>query len=76
MQGQSILEYFRNIGTKEVYFIYTTPAGDRSGQSQRYIDQMENLREYLDASAITPTKEIKDYKGDVVFKIYHFYFNE
>jgi len=75
IDNKSIFGFFKDLGINEFYFIYTTPIGNRAGSTQEYSEQMDGLMEYLETAGITPDKEIKDYKGDVVFKIYHFYFN-
>lgn len=76
VDNKSVFEFFKDLNISEFYFIYTTPIGNRAGLTQKYGEQMDGLMEYLEKAGITPDKEIKDYKGDVVFKIYHFYYNQ
>ena len=72
----NIFEYLHNfLDINEFYFVYVTELGDRSKKSQNYIDQMNLIKDDLEKNGIKPDKEIKDYKGDVVYKIYHFYIN-
>lgn len=69
---KAVLNYFISIGIREYYYIYVTPSGRLSDQGDTYSDQMELLHAQLEASGAVPDKEISNYKGEVVFKIYHF----
>ncbi len=72
------IKYVDQIDTsnKDIYFVYTTEAGNRSGQSEDYNRQIEIFKNDLEASNIKAIKEIRDYKDDVVFKIYYINYNQ
>jgi len=65
-----------DISNKDIYFVYTTEAGNRSEQSEEYNIQVDIFKNNLEENNIKAIKEIRDYKDDVVFKIYYINYNE
>ncbi|MBU1202810.1 glycosyltransferase family 39 protein [Patescibacteria group bacterium] len=71
-----VFAYFNKfLDINEFYFVYVIDDESRSNKSQNYIDQMNLIKDNLEKSGINPDREIKDYKGEVIYKIYHFYIN-
>lgn len=73
---QNFVNYFDNLGINEYWFVYVTDKGVKANKSENYASQMEAIKNDLEKAGIYAVKEIKDFKGDVVFKIYHFYHNK
>lgn len=71
-QEENILEALRKTGAKDFWFIGGVGDGVASRDNKEYNNVMESFMKLLEESGIHFQKEIKDYKKDAVFTIYHF----
>lgn len=72
-KNEDPLQYLAGRGVKFFWFIETTQAGIVGAPgNEPYVTSVDNLLQKIKAGGIAPEKEIKNYRGDVVFRIYHF----
>jgi len=71
-QEENIFDALRKSGAKDFWFIGGVGDGVASRDNKEYNNVVESFMELLEESGIHFQKEIKDYKKDTVFRIYHF----
>ncbi len=71
-QEENILDALRKSKAKDFWFIGGVGDGVASRDNKEYSNVTESFMELLEESGIHFQKEIKDYKKDAVFRVYHF----
>ncbi|MEK9180956.1 MAG: glycosyltransferase family 39 protein [Patescibacteria group bacterium] len=71
-QGKAgIFELLRKAGARSTWLVIAKGDNIVSREKNSYNDLLVALSEKLEQDAIAPVREIRDYKGQVVFAIYH-----